>query len=268
MTDEAHEQIHVDAEPSRCFALASGFEDYPTWAKDVKQATVLARDHAGRGTRVEYRAAALGRRVRYVLDYDFTDAPASFAWVLVEGDMLRALDGRYAFAADGTGTRVDYDLRVDLSVPMPGLIRRRASGIIMGTALKELKLMAERPSDSSVPSEPGVPSEPASANAPAAENVAPDAGEPIAAAEPAPDASPGSHPPHTPHPDSVDFDAAGTEERSLPTPSIFECAVTELLGAVPEVRDHVLEAADALLDAAKALLDAADRVVRQQRSDG
>ena len=74
--------------------------------------------------------------------------------------------------------------------------------------------------------------------------------------------------PHTPHPDSVDFDAAGTEERSLPTPSILECAVTELLGAVPEVRDHVLEAADALLDAAKALLDAADRVVRQQRSDG
>jgi Polyketide cyclase / dehydrase and lipid transport len=263
MTDEAHEQIHVDAEPSRCFALASGFEDYPTWAKDVKQATVLTRDHTGRGTRVEYRAAALGRSVRYVLDYDFTDAPASFAWVLVEGDMLRALDGRYAFAPDGTGTRVDYDLRVDLSVPMPGLIRRRASGIIMGTALKELKLMAERPSDPRVPSEPGVPSEPAPADA-----AAPDAGAPTAAADPAPDAPPASHPPHAPHPDSVDFDAAGTEERSLPAPSIIECAVTELLGAVPEVRDHVLEAADALLDAAKALLDAADRVVRQQRADG
>jgi hypothetical protein len=71
----------------------------------------------------------------------------------------------------------------------------------------------------------------------------------------------------TPHPDAVDFDTAGTEERSLPAPSVLESVITELLGAVPEVRDHVLEAADALLDAAKALIDAADRVVRQQRGD-
>ena len=53
----------------------------------------------------------------------------------------------------------------------------------------------------------------------------------------------------------------------LPPPSVLESVITELLGAVPEVRDHVLEAADALLDAAKALIDAADRVVRQQRGD-
>ena len=61
---------------------------------------------------------------------------------------------------------------------------------------------------------------------------------------------------------------AGSEERTLPAPSVLESVISELLGAVPEVRDHVLEAADALLDAAKALIDAADRVVRQQRGDG
>jgi hypothetical protein len=71
----------------------------------------------------------------------------------------------------------------------------------------------------------------------------------------------------TPHPEAVDFESAGTEERPLPAPSVLESVVGELLGAVPEVRDHVLEAADALLDAAKALLDAAERVVRQQRGD-
>ena len=75
----------------------------------------------------------------------------------------------------------------------------------------------------------------------------------------------GSEP--TPHPDAVDFDSAGTEERPLPPPSVLESMISELLGAVPEVRDHVLQAADALLDAAKAILDAADRVVRQQRGD-
>ncbi len=67
------------------------------------------------------------------------------------------------------------------------------------------------------------------------------------------------------HPDAVRFDEAGTEARPLPPPSILESVLTELLGAVPEVKDHVLEAADALLDAAKALIEAADRVICQQR---
>jgi uncharacterized membrane protein len=143
MADEAREQIHVDAPPTRCFEVAAAFEDYPVWAKDVKRATVLARDDQGRGTRVEYRAAAMGRTVRYVLEYDLADAPQSFSWTLVEGDMLRALDGRYAFTADGDGTRVDYQLTVDLSIPLPGLIKRRASGLIMGTALRDLKRVVE-----------------------------------------------------------------------------------------------------------------------------
>jgi ribosome-associated toxin RatA of RatAB toxin-antitoxin module len=143
MADEAHEQIHVAADPFDCFDLATDFESYPTWAKDVKVATILARDGAGRPARVEYRAAALGRNVRYVLDYDYGKAPESFSWTLVEGDMLRALDGTYAFEAEGDGTRVTYDLRVDLSVPMPGLLKRRAAGMITGTALKELKREAE-----------------------------------------------------------------------------------------------------------------------------
>ena len=66
---------------------------------------------------------------------------------------------------------------------------------------------------------------------------------------------------HTPHPESVDYESVGKEERALPPPSALETLVTELLGAVPEVRDSLLAAADALLDAARALIDAADRVL-------
>ena len=42
------------------------------------------------------------------------------------------------------GTRVTYDLVVDLSIPLPGLLKRRATSKIMGTALKELKKEVER----------------------------------------------------------------------------------------------------------------------------
>jgi hypothetical protein len=57
--------------------------------------------------------------------------------------MLRQLDGRYGFEADGEGTRVSYDLTADPKVPLPGFIKRRVASKITGTALKELKKAAE-----------------------------------------------------------------------------------------------------------------------------
>jgi len=70
-----------------------------------------------------------------------------------------------------------------------------------------------------------------------------------------------------PHPDEVPYDEVGSESYELPQPGVLEIVITELLGALPEVRDHVLEAADALIDAGKALLDAAERVIDTQRGD-
>jgi hypothetical protein len=43
---------------------------------------------------------------------------------------------------------------------------------------------------------------------------------------------------------------------------MVEDVVADLVGALPEVRDHLLTAADELLGAARALLQAADHAVR------
>ena len=47
-------------------------------------------------------------------------------------------------STDG-GTEIAYRLVVDLKVPLPGFVKRRAEGRIMGTALKELKVRVEGP---------------------------------------------------------------------------------------------------------------------------
>lgn len=144
MADQVSERIRVEAPADRCFDVAVDFESYPEWARDVKSVTVLERDAEGRGTSVEYRAAALGKSVRYVLAYDYAEAPDAFSWRLVEGDMLRQLDGSYRFEAESdSSTRVHYELAVELAVPLPGFVKRRASGLIMGNALKELKKQVE-----------------------------------------------------------------------------------------------------------------------------
>lgn len=144
MADQVSERIRVEAPAHRCFDVAVDFESYPEWARDVKSVTVLGRDAEGRATAVEYRAAALGKSVRYVLAYDFAEAPDAFSWRLVEGDMLRQLDGSYRFEAESdSSARVHYELAVELAVPLPGFVKRRASGLIMGNALKELKKQVE-----------------------------------------------------------------------------------------------------------------------------
>lgn len=142
MIDQATETEHVAASPERCYELAVDFERYPEWARDVKEANVLERDTHGRATKVEYRASALGRSTHYTLAYDYSQAPERLSWSLVEGDIMRVIDGAYSFAPSGVGTDITYSLRIELIVPLPGFVKRRAEVRILHT-LKELKSRAE-----------------------------------------------------------------------------------------------------------------------------
>ena len=139
MADEARESIHVEATPERCYAVAIDFDRYPEWATDVKVVEVLDHDDEGRGTRVRYEISALGKTIGYVLDYDYADAPGGFAWKLQKADFLSRLDGAYRFDDDGDGTRVGYVLTVDVTLPLPGFMKRAAAGMIVDNAMKQLK---------------------------------------------------------------------------------------------------------------------------------
>jgi len=80
----------------------------------------------------------------YVLGYDW-DGDAAVRWHLAEaGSMISGMTGGYALAERAGRTEASYDLAVDLRVPMPGLLKRRAEKTIIDTALKGLKSRAER----------------------------------------------------------------------------------------------------------------------------
>ena len=58
--------------------------------------------------------------------------------------MLKALDGVYELTGNGDGTTtVVYKLAVDVSIPMIGMIKRKAEKVIVDTALKGLKKRVE-----------------------------------------------------------------------------------------------------------------------------
>lgn len=142
MTDRAAQTTSIAASPERCWAVALDFERYPEWARDVKEARVIARDAEGRATQVEFRASALGRSTHYTLAYDYSDAPARLEWHLVDGDIMRAIDGAYSFVAVEGGTQVFYEIAIELVIPLPGFVKRRAEGRILDT-VRYLKARAE-----------------------------------------------------------------------------------------------------------------------------
>ena len=147
MVDQATQQMVVGASPARTWDVLTDFEQYPVWAHDLKAATVVERDSEGRGVLVAYRVGAMGRSISYTLRYDYARAPHVLPWELVEGDIMRRLDGSYELRpVDGETekTEVVYHLVVDLVIPLPGFVKQRAEGRIMHTALRELRDHLER----------------------------------------------------------------------------------------------------------------------------
>lgn len=150
MPDKATEQMVMRAAPERLYETILDFDRYPEWAADIKEVEVLDRDAEGRGTTVSWRAAAFGRSTTYTLRYDYSNAPKEVSWVLADGDITSKLDGTYTFAPAELGgddepdaTLVTYVLEVELKIPLPGFVKRRAENRIISTALKELRARVE-----------------------------------------------------------------------------------------------------------------------------
>jgi hypothetical protein len=142
MSDRAAQTTLINAPLQKCLDVACDFERYPDWAKDVKEAVVRGRDASGRVELVEFRASALGRSTRYTLKYDYSEYPNRLSWHLVDGDIMRSIDGAYSFVEVDGGTQVFYEIEVELVIPLPGFVKRRAEQRILDT-VKELKTRAE-----------------------------------------------------------------------------------------------------------------------------
>lgn len=147
MIDELSVTRVVAAPPEQCHSLVAGVEAYPEWARDVKTVEVHERDADGRPLEVEFRVAAMGRSATYTLRYDHAGAPGEVAWSLVKGDIVSVLDGSYRFDPvedEPDHTEVTYKLGIELAVPLPGFVKRRAEGRIMHAALDDLQARLER----------------------------------------------------------------------------------------------------------------------------
>ena len=141
MAEQTTSSIVIDAAPAAVMGVIADFEAYPSWAQGVKKAEPV--DAGKRPEQVYFELDASPIKDAYTLAYDWK-GDESVTWSLVEGKMLKAMDGAYVLDDHGDGTtEVTYRLAVDISIPMIGMLKRKAEKVIIDTALKGLKKRVE-----------------------------------------------------------------------------------------------------------------------------
>ncbi len=147
MAEQTTSSIVIDAAPAEVMAVIADFEAYPEWAKGVTAAEVTSTydsgPDAGRAEKVFFALDVSPIKDEYTLAYEW-DGDQEVTWTLVEGKMLRALDGAYVLRDRGDGSsEVTYRLALDVSIPLIGMLKRKGEKILIDTALKGLKKRVE-----------------------------------------------------------------------------------------------------------------------------
>ena len=143
MAERTESSIVINAAPGQVMAVIADIASYPQWSDGVKSVEVLAEYEDGRPADARFVVDAGAIKDTYELEYDWDD-DRSVSWRLTQGQMLKALDGVYELSDNGDSTTtVVYRLAVDVSIPMIGLIKRKAEKVIIDTALRGLKERVE-----------------------------------------------------------------------------------------------------------------------------
>ena len=143
MAEQTSSSIVVDAPPADVMAVIADFESYPQWARGVQKAEVVEPGTGDRAKQVYFALDVSPIKDEYTLAYDW-DGDREVTWYLVEGNMLRALDGAYTLVDRGDGsTEVTYRLALDVSIPLIGMLKRKGEKILIDAALKGLKKRVE-----------------------------------------------------------------------------------------------------------------------------
>ena len=142
MTNQTSSTIAVAAPADQVMDVIADFPSYPEWAQGIHVAEVRDTFPDGRAKDVYFELSEGPIKDSYVLTYHW-HGDESVDWTLKSGKMMKKLDGTYTLVPRGDTTEVTYQLAVEVSIPMIGMLRRKAEKVIIDAALKGLKKRVE-----------------------------------------------------------------------------------------------------------------------------
>ncbi|HYO31798.1 MAG TPA: SRPBCC family protein [Nocardioidaceae bacterium] len=142
MADRTMSSIVIAADMGTVMGVIADFDRYPQWATGVTSAVVVSTRPDGRAREVDFVLEAAPIKDEYTLVYEWND-DVEVTWTLARAKMLTSMEGAYRLRPRQGATDVTYELSVSLSIPMIGMLKRKAERVVIDTALKGLKQRVE-----------------------------------------------------------------------------------------------------------------------------
>ena len=144
MAEQTQGNIEIYASPREIMATIADFDAYPEWVDGIKSAEVRARGKDGRATEVVFEFSAMGFSATYTLRYEYAPEDRGVKWTTIEAaGAVKDVEGEYVLERLNADTEVTYRLAVEVAVPLPGFLKRRADKQAIKTALDGLKKRVE-----------------------------------------------------------------------------------------------------------------------------
>ena len=139
MSSVSTSTVSITASADEVRAVLFDIASYPSWSTSFKSVTVLASDGQGRPTQVSMSVDAGALKDKPTLNYDWSAYPDRLDFSLEDADLLTQMSGGLIVKDNGDETEVTFELTVALSMPVPGIMRKKAEKSTIDLALKQLK---------------------------------------------------------------------------------------------------------------------------------
>jgi hypothetical protein len=117
-------EVVIEASPREIVDVIADVESSPTYMSAQQSVEILDTYDDGRPRRVKMKVKSAGITDECVLEYSWADDAVS--WSLVKSGQQRVQHGKYTLTGDADKTRVKFELTVELAVPLPGFVLKRA----------------------------------------------------------------------------------------------------------------------------------------------
>ncbi|MDT5196657.1 MAG: hypothetical protein QOG79_580 [Mycobacterium sp.] len=117
-------EVVIEASPEEILDIIADVEATPDWSPQYQRAEILEMGDDGRPRRVKMTVKTAGITDEMEIQYTWSDDKVS--WTLIKAGALKKQDASYTLTRDGDKTKVRFDIAIDLSIPMPGFVLKRA----------------------------------------------------------------------------------------------------------------------------------------------
>jgi hypothetical protein len=140
MSDLSTGTIIIDAPIGEVQSALFELAKYPEWSTSIKSVEVIASDDQGRLTSGKFVIDAGMMKDKVTLDYDWSEAPSKLSFSFNDADLLTGMEGSYSIKKiDEDTTAVTYEMGVEISMPIPAMMRKKAEQTTIDQALQQLK---------------------------------------------------------------------------------------------------------------------------------